>query len=644
MKKKGAVLLVSVLAVVLVFGILSFSFVSASWFSDVFGKLFGNSGVTGNVIADTTNLVPVNWTNIGSGNGFTIKASADLNNDGRDEVILQNALGNIGYWTLNASGYPIAWKVINESVYASNGSAASWYTFKLIAAGKINNQNVLFFQDLTMRVAYWTLNSDAKPILWTDLGLVQPAWTVGAVAGNNSVSKVFIESEKGEVGYWNMNSSGSPVAWNTISNAGTFKIMAAADINKDGMKDVFFEDDAGRVAYWLMNADGLPASWKVINTSAIPGWIVGAAAGDSNNTFIFLQKVSDGTVGYWTMGAKTSSIIPPQIATCTDSDGGLNYSVKGSVTASNFEGLKTDNCPPYIDGLAHLNEYYCNGTVGEVKDYVCSNGCSAGACVNSTTPTCTDSDEGLNYYVKGTTTICSPELGCSEFTDDDWCEPSNPSLLNERICFSNNISQTLSYNCPNGCVNGSCIAGPVTIGNCTDSDGGLNYYVFGNVTTTGLGTSYDICVPSITGGLPNSIEEYYCNASDSNAFYYNIFDCPYGCLNGSCLANPINPIIPDTTCSEDNKCSDYSSGELRCFAIGYRLSSTANPTYCGNGLQFLNQKNDNSTCTQHYECKSNYCGGGHCIDLMGQQQYQTGLLSKILCYLRKFFLNSQETC
>jgi len=138
MKKKGVFVIGLLLVSILLFSIASSSMVSASWLSDLIGKLFGSSGVTGNVIADTTNLVSVNWTSVGSGNGFTIKASADLNNDGRDEVILQNALGNIGYWTLNSSGYPIGWKVINESVYASNGSATNWYTFKLNAAGALS--------------------------------------------------------------------------------------------------------------------------------------------------------------------------------------------------------------------------------------------------------------------------------------------------------------------------------------------------------------------------------------------------------------------------------------------------------------------------------------------------------------------------
>jgi len=119
MKKKGAIIVSLILISILLFTIAFSGFVSASWLSDLIGKLFGNSGVTGNVIADTTNLVPVNWTGIGSGNGFTIKASADLNNDGRDEVILQNEAKAIGYWTLNASGYPVVWKAMSESI-ASN--------------------------------------------------------------------------------------------------------------------------------------------------------------------------------------------------------------------------------------------------------------------------------------------------------------------------------------------------------------------------------------------------------------------------------------------------------------------------------------------------------------------------------------------
>ncbi len=77
---------------------------------------------------------------------------------------------------------------------------------------------------------------------------------------------------------------------------------------------------------------------------------------------------------------------------CTDSDGGKNYDVKGTITLDNGD-VKTDSCSDY----KLLNEYYCNNNVGSLETYNCPYQCSDGKCVaqsNSGTGT------GLNgsYY------------------------------------------------------------------------------------------------------------------------------------------------------------------------------------------------------------------------------------------------------
>ncbi len=71
--------------------------------------------------------------------------------------------------------------------------------------------------------------------------------------------------------------------------------------------------------------------------------------------------------------------------TCTDTDGGLNYTTPGTVTSNNGAS-GTDYC---INSTT-LNEFYCSGTAGAKvsyscsgvgSGYLCSNGTSGGACV-----------------------------------------------------------------------------------------------------------------------------------------------------------------------------------------------------------------------------------------------------------------------
>ena len=67
--------------------------------------------------------------------------------------------------------------------------------------------------------------------------------------------------------------------------------------------------------------------------------------------------------------------IPPTTP-CSDSDGGINYYVKGETLGPNGKG--TDSCFDSIE----LYEYYCNEK-GEVYpiNYKCPNGCKDGACI-----------------------------------------------------------------------------------------------------------------------------------------------------------------------------------------------------------------------------------------------------------------------
>ena len=78
---------------------------------------------------------------------------------------------------------------------------------------------------------------------------------------------------------------------------------------------------------------------------------------------------------------------------CTDSDGGLAYSTKGTTT-DNF-GSSTDSCSGNT-----LFEYYCYENVAYYEDYSCENGCFDGACEAASTPvddnSCT-SNSGCGY-------------------------------------------------------------------------------------------------------------------------------------------------------------------------------------------------------------------------------------------------------
>jgi len=85
------------------------------------------------------------------------------------------------------------------------------------------------------------------------------------------------------------------------------------------------------------------------------------------------------------------------------------------------------------------------------------------------------------------------------------------------------------------CVDGKCVTKPTST-TCTDSDGGLNYYVSGKAVVNTGGDSIDRCE-----GI-NTLVEAYCvaNSGPTNSLSYT---CPNGCENGACKKDLLQPYI-----------------------------------------------------------------------------------------------------
>lgn len=246
--------------------------------------------------------------------------------------------------------------------------------------------------------------------------------------------------------------------------------------------------------------------------------------------------------------------------------GTVEYKIINLKTGEVEEGVERDSC----DGDT-LTEWICPTSLNRVtrnerysEEYDCPYGCQDGACIKEVIEEevpeevevaeeefegeCTDSDGGLDYYEFGICTKTMPDGNVQ--THEDKCDGGH---LHERYCQQDGCaSKAPAYLCPNGCQDGACINETVEPTpepeppeeECSDSDGGINYYTAGE-TCAGGECKDDKCTIKVSSDTYNDVTacsgddcylfEYACNGS---IFWADIYNCPNGCQDGACLPAP----------------------------------------------------------------------------------------------------------
>ena len=184
---------------------------------------------------------------------------------------------------------------------------------------------------------------------------------------------------------------------------------------------------------------------------------------------------------------------------------------------------------------------------------------------------CTETDNGVDYYEKGST-IGRDSYGGNinqVATYIDRCDDNNQVMefycnyINDPNGGQGYISMN-NFPCEYGCEDGACKSAPA-IPLCTDPDDGINIYE--KATTTGarwdkdytLTSRTDYCVArsgsaselSSCSGDNCGVYEFSCTSvNGGNQFVNgNIYACDNGCSNGECLEEP--------TCTDSDGGIDY---------------------------------------------------------------------------------------
>ena len=238
--------------------------------------------------------------------------------------------------------------------------------------------------------------------------------------------------------------------------------------------------------------------------------------------------------------------------TCTDSDGGLNYYVKGTTTFEDDEG--EDNC---LSGDT-LNELYCTADKGGAgQSYTCPNGCFDGACYGVADEQYTlEEGQEMNIqiqdiiynteiiYVGGTNSV---KFNINGELTNTLGEGESQKLSNGNIVFVYDIILKAKEGGNVWEVTFSLSSAGAT---CTDSDGGKNYYVKGTAVDENGDEWEDTCFDGASPVNSNPVYEgdylyeRFCpepGVAKWDAVQY----CSNGCVDGACVKVNYNG-----TCSE----------------------------------------------------------------------------------------------
>lgn len=256
------------------------------------------------------------------------------------------------------------------------------------------------------------------------------------------------------------------------------------------------------------------------------------------------SSVTDQSNSYFNIApSSTTTSQQEQQPTCSDTDNGQVYGVKG--TASNSSAVSVaDSC----SDANNLTESYC-GADGNVLtvNYWCVEGCENGACKEPTVITITSPNTAVTWYTGETHNITWASSGIANV---------NISLVQAVTGLSYNVASSVPAS--NGSYSWTISSIPVqdykmvitssaqswvsdqsdayfkirsgssSGTTCTDSDGGMtDYYTKGTVTNTD-GTWEDYC--DITGDLV----EMYCGGSNDAYTSYTEYFCSNGCSQGAC--------------------------------------------------------------------------------------------------------------
>lgn len=245
----------------------------------------------------------------------SVRAAAVVTSDGHPTLFSQASNGDVTIWATNGTNV----NGISPLPNVASGALAGW---KLVATADLNGDGKpdLIWQNTNGDLSYWLMNGLTATSMAGFPGIASGSlagWQLAATAdlnGDGKVDFIWQNSATGDITYWLMNgvqvtamSSFPGVANGSLAG---WKLIGAADLNGDGNADLIWQNSStGDISYWAMSGVNLVGigSFPGVASGSVAGWQLAATAdlnGDGHPDLIW-QNLSTGNVNFWLMNGVT---------------------------------------------------------------------------------------------------------------------------------------------------------------------------------------------------------------------------------------------------------------------------------------------------------------------------------------------------
>jgi hypothetical protein len=247
---------------------------------------------------------------------WSIAGTGDFNGDGKSDILWRNTNGTVAEWTMNGSQITSAADVTYQGSVAAPD--ASWHIAGVADLNGDGKSDILWRND-NGTVAEWTMNgsqitSAADVTYQGSVAAPDPSWHIVGMGdfGGNGTQDILWRDDNGTVAEWTMNgsqiTSSAVVTYqgNVAAPDSTWQIAGIGDFDGDGKSDILWRNSNGTVAEWLMNGSQITSAADVTYQGNVAApdnsWQI-AEIGDFNigGKSDILWRNSNGAVAEWTM-------------------------------------------------------------------------------------------------------------------------------------------------------------------------------------------------------------------------------------------------------------------------------------------------------------------------------------------------------